>query len=321
MKSVEAIKRKIKALLVDVVRNAVAPDFYAVEGRLDSVLSRLSAHISSVPVTNSAEIQCSIKNQYAMLKIMGGAHGVPRLNDVGFRVYSQFEEDGLLLYVFSMIGEGSKRVVEICAGDGKECMAANLLINHGWQGLLFDGDDVNVQFGRDFYANHPATFIAPPVFMQAWITRENVNQLILDNGYSGEVDLLSIDIDGNGYWILETIDVINPRVIICEAHDIIPGDLALSMPYDPSFNYMDLPIEKRDFRNASLLAFKQICSKKGYRLIGSHRYGFNVLFMRNDTGIEYFPEVSIQSIHDNPWTRYGQQQRWPKVKDMPWIRV
>lgn len=63
----------------------------------------------------------------------------PLIENVGFRTFSQFEEDGILLYIFSLIGEGSKQVIEICCGTGNECMAANLIINHGWDGLLFEG--------------------------------------------------------------------------------------------------------------------------------------------------------------------------------------
>jgi hypothetical protein len=150
---------------------------------------------------------------------------------------------------------------------------------------------------------------------------ENINNLIKKNGFEGEIDLLSLDIDGNDYWIWKAIDCISPRVLICETHDIIPSNLSLTMPYDPNFYYWKKPEDEQDFRSASLLAMKKICNNKGYRLIGSHRYGFNCIFLRNDTGLKQFPEVSIESCHDNTWTKYGQAKRWAKVKDMNWIEV
>jgi len=70
--------------------------------------------------------------------------------DVEFRNYSQNGEDGILWYVFSLIGTVNKTCVEICAGNGRECNTANLIINHGWTGLLFDGDLDNVETGGDF---------------------------------------------------------------------------------------------------------------------------------------------------------------------------
>jgi hypothetical protein len=52
-------------------------------------------------------------------------------------------------------------------------------------------------------------------------------------------------------------------------------------------------------------------------MIGAHRHGFNVFFLREDQGINFFPEVGIQEIHDNFCTRCAQH-RWHLVKDMPW---
>jgi hypothetical protein len=279
-----------------------------------------SARVYENP-SNSSELQCLLKNQYRLLKSLCKPSDMPSLDDVGFKAFSQFEEDGILLYIFFVIGTTNKRVVEICAGNGRECMSANLIINHGWEGLLFDGDIENVNSGMDFYRKHPSTFLYPPIFKQAWLTAENVNELIKSNGFSGEIDLLSLDIDGNDYWVLKAITSLNPRLIICETNDVIPSNLALTIPHNPNFCYKNLPEDKHDFRSASLLAMKKLCSEKGYRLIGSHRYGFNVIFMRNDIGLDYFPEVSIEEIHNNPQSRYYQSERWPKVKDMPWVEV
>ena len=269
---------------------------------------------------NNASMQVVLKNQYKMMKTMNPSC-LPQLSEVGFSAYSQFEEDGILLYIFSIIGEGRKRVVEICAGSGMECMATNLIINHGWEGLLFDGSEDNVRIGQEFFVKNKATFLHPTRFCQNWITSENVNELIRSNGFSGEVDLLSLDIDGNDYWILKAIEVISPRVIICETNNVIPSELALTIPYDAEFNYLNSSKEKQDFVGVSLLAMEKLCKSKGYRLIGAHKYGFNVIFMKNDKGEEYFPEVSIETIHNNPYTIEARKNRWLAVKDLGWEKV
>lgn len=79
--------------------------------------------------------------------------GLPPLSfdDVGFRTYSQNDEDGILLYLFALTGTTNRRSVDICAGDGIECNSANLIINHGWSGLLVDGNPANVCRGSEFY--------------------------------------------------------------------------------------------------------------------------------------------------------------------------
>jgi hypothetical protein len=86
---------------------------------------------------------------------------LPELTDTEFRCFSQNGEDGILLYIFTILGTTNKRVVEISAGDGIECNSANIIINHGWYGLLFDGDEQNISRGKDFYAECQDTFAAP----------------------------------------------------------------------------------------------------------------------------------------------------------------
>ena len=268
---------------------------------------------------SSAVTQVALMNTYRLMRSTMRLSELPPLQDVGFKVYSQFEEDGMLLYIFSLIGTVNKRVVEVCAGNGRECMAANLICNHGWEGLLFDGDPGNVDEGRSFYAEHPNTFMYPPRFVNAWITRESINNLIEDNDFSGEVDLLSLDMDGNDYWVLEALSIISPRVIICEIQDAVPPHLALSQPYKEDF----VRGEKHSphFCSASLLAMQKLCAKKHYRLIGMHRYGFNAFFMRNDVGSEVFPKVSVESALDNSYARRSRELHWPEIQNLPWVAV
>ena len=95
------------------------------------------------------------------------AEKFPLLADIEFRAFSQNGEDGILLYIFSLIGANQKTCIEICAGDGIECNSANLILNHGWTGLLVDGNEANVQRGKRFYAKHQDTFSLPPTFAHA----------------------------------------------------------------------------------------------------------------------------------------------------------
>jgi hypothetical protein len=273
---------------------------------------------------NQVGSAASQKALLAQLKLLfehdrNAFHG--EMNNFGFRCFSQFEEDGLLLFIFAAVGFHSRKVVEIGAGDGTECMATNLIINHGFQGLLFDGDRGNVSRGRRFFQNCPDTDLLPPSFRHAWITAENVNRLLEENMFVGDVDLLSLDIDGNDYWVWKAIEAVRPRVCIFETNPVVPSDLSLTIPYDPEFRYSERPPAGEEFWGASLLAMRKLCSEKGYRLIGAHRFGFNVLFMRHDVGVGIFPEVKIENIHDNAWARSKQDRKWPLVKHYPWVTV
>ena len=116
--------------------------------------------------------QVMLNNQYRMMKKILDPSEMPSLKEVGFKVYSEFEEDGMLLYIFAVIGTTNKRVVEICAGGGIECMAANLIVNHGWEGLLFDGNKKQVEVGIDFFTSHQLTFHHPPIFSKRGLQKK-----------------------------------------------------------------------------------------------------------------------------------------------------
>ncbi len=238
--------------------------------------------------------------------------------EVGFRQYSQFEEDGILLYLFSLIPPGNRRCLELCAGDGIECNTANLIVNHGWWGWLFDADEERVQRGRALYGVHKDTFLHPPTFTRGWITAENVNQLVADAGLRGPIDLLSLDLDGNDYWIWKALDVVEPLVVVCEVHNAVPPDLAVTIPYDPNFV---LDSFANDFRSVSLAAMVSLGREKGYRLVGTHRYGFNAFFIKRGYGEDIFPERTATECATDDYTQLAQRTRWPKVKDKPWVRV
>lgn len=142
-------------------------------------------------VLNSNEVvaQKVLMHQYRFLA-SNGSEQLPSLTDVGFRKYSEFEEDGILLYIFSLITPINRTCVEICAGNGRQCNTANLIINHGWWGHLFDGSEQNVREGRAFFLRNRDTFLYPPRFTRAWITAESVNDHIYNSGATGPVDLL-----------------------------------------------------------------------------------------------------------------------------------
>jgi hypothetical protein len=284
---------------------------------LRTLLHRLS---SSPNRMDTAILQKTLLAQLRLILQRDPTAYYDRMNDFGFRCFSQFDEDGLLLFVFAAIGFHSKKVVEMCAGDGTECMATNLIVNHGFDGLLFDGDRRNVLHGQRFFQNCVDTAFFPPRFRQAWITAENVNQLLEENMFVGDVDLLSIDLDGNDYWIWKATEAVRPRVCIFETNPVVPLPLSLTVPYDPEFRYSERPPAGEEFWGASLRAMKELCDRKGYRLIGSNRLGFNVIFMRNDIGLDIFPEVEISKIHDNAYAKY-KQDKWPLARQYPWVSV
>ena len=275
--------------------------------------------LNSIKLINERQLdQLILMNQYRQL---AACNALPNFKDVGFHTYSQTDEDGFLLYIFALIGTTNKKVVEICCGDGVECNASNLIINHGWRGLLFDGDENQLQIGRRIYNFIKTTSNNPPQLVNAWITAENVNDLIISRGFQGEIDLLSLDLDGIDYWILKSITCVKPRVIVLEYNTYWGPEKSVTVPYDPKFAAKI--IDGAYYCGASLQAFVNLGKELGYRLVGSNTRQFNAFFVRDDIAEEIFPEVSVHSCLSlyNSSYKSPNQYNFPIISELPWEKV
>lgn len=276
-------------------------------------LARMTRELS--PVDRGSQLLLAL--QYRELAQRGV---ILPFDDVEFRNFSQNGEDGILWYVFSLIGTTNKTCLEISAGNGRQCNCANLIINHGWTGLLFDGDANNANAGRKFYRTHPDTFNYPPKYVHAWVSAENVNHLVSANGLSGEIDLLSLDIDGVDYWIWKALDVITPRVLIAEVQAIWGSEVSVTVPYRADFRG-EFVQGFGIYCGASLPAFVKLGKAKGYRLVGCQRYGFNAVFIRNDLGQDLLPEISASQCFTHPFAKWAYDELRPLVADRQWETV
>ncbi|HRZ41849.1 MAG TPA: hypothetical protein P5228_04005 [Bacteroidales bacterium] len=221
---------------------------------------------------------------------------LPGLDQTGFRVFSQFEEDGLLLYILSIIGMETRRFVEIGSDDGLNSNCANLYFHFGYHGLFIDGNPRSIRRGERFYNRYPNRWHYKPRFVCAMVKRENVNQLIEKEGFSGWIDLLSVDIDGNDYWIWDALEACTPRVVIIETH-VEFGLQNIVVPYDPDYCY---PGKHPVYHGASAMAMYRLGKKKGYRLVGANRYGSNFIFVKEELCGNLLPEVTPESLLTHP---------------------
>lgn len=241
---------------------------------------------------------------------------LPNFQDTGFRVYSQNDEDGLLLYIFSLIGFTNKICVDMAFASPYGANTTNLICNWGFSGLLIEGSDVTESV--NFFTRHKDTFVYRPKIIKAWITAENVNDLCKRNNIEGEIDLFSLDLDGVDYWVWKSLNVIRPRVIILEYMNIFPASKSVTVPYKSNFNRFDI---HPDFFGASLGAFVKLGKKKGYRLIGCNKYGFNAFFLRKDIGKSFFPEISVKECLKHPQAIEGNIVRLPVVEKLGWVEI
>ena len=241
---------------------------------------------------------------------------LPPIADTGFKVFSQFEEDGYLLYLFTLIGHGKKTFIEIGANDGINSNCSNLCIHFGWSGLFFEGDARLIKRGKRFYSKHPTPYHPKPVYQQAFITRENINQLIEKHGLAGEIDLLSIDIDGNDYWVWDALTQVNPRVVIIETH-VEFGMHPIAVPYDANYMY---PGKHPAYHGASPAAMQKLAQKKGYRLVATNELGINHIYLRNDLAADLVREIEVANTLNHPKTMASFKDFEP-IKDWDYVRL
>lgn len=238
---------------------------------------------------------------------------LPACSSTGFKNFSQFEEDGLLLYLSSLIENPVKTFLEFGADDGVNSNSANLHFHHDWTGLFMDGNKKAIERGRFFYKKWGNKKVQNPTFLQDLITRENINDLITAGGLKGEIGMMSVDIDGNDYWVWEAIHVISPQIVIIETHNEF-GMNDIVVPYDADYFY---PGKHPDYHGASPVAMNNLAKHLGYRLVACNELGFNFIFLRNDL-VHELPEITVASVLQHP-SNEEAQARFEAIKDWEYV--
>lgn len=285
-----------------------------------TVLNRLSDHMLR-KITDadrySPSTKASLRALHAQYRALAVAGRYPSYRDAGLRVFSEYEEDGILLFLLGAAGIANHSFVDIGAGDRVTgSNTANLAVNFGFDGLFIDGDAARIASGRAFYRSHPDTSLCPPQFCHALVTRETVNDLLRAHGRTGEVDVLSIDIDGNDYWVWDAIEAISPRIVVIETH-VEFGARSIVVPYDPRYVY---PGVHPDYHGASPAAMERLAGKLGYRLVAATRFGFNTFYLRNDLAADLVARMDVSEVlrHRRSQERQGV---FEQVAAMPYIEV
>ncbi len=208
------------------------------------------------------------------------------LQGAEFRTFSQWGEDGILQHLLRHVAITKKIFIEFGVENYTESNTRFLLVKDNWSGLVIDGSAANIDFIKndDIYWRHNLKA------EHAFITAESINDLIRRNGIEGEIGLLSIDIDGNDYWVWQAIDVVNPSIVVLEYNSGLGPERAVTIPYDAGFvrskaHYSNL------YYGASLSALWLLGKRKGYSLVGCNSAGNNAFFVRDDLRPASLPEV------------------------------
>ena len=253
----EAARRR--ADVVAAVNSAVATDTvlpYWVEDRVERLMM-LEGSIAS--------------------RVVRSKERLATLADAEFRVYSQWGEDGIIDWLLEHVPVCKTRFIEFGVSSFEEANCRFLLKHRNWRGLVMDGSEsyMSALRARSEYWMYDVTGV------KAFVTAENINQIITENSFAGPVGILSIDVDGNDYWIWDAIHCVDPAIVICEYNPILGDTRPVVVPYDPEFERFRGHHSGLYF-GSSISALIALGEKKGFTFVGSCLNGINAFFVRND---------------------------------------
>ena len=199
------------------------------------------------------------------------------LREAEFKVFSQFGEDGIIQYLIGKVDIADDTFVEIGVEDYRECNTRFLMMNDGWRGFAFDVGSAHIDHLRRAEVRWRHA-VEPH---QAHVTAENVDDVLRSAGVAGDIGLLSIDIDGNDIWVLRSLSVVRPRIIVAEYNSVLGHGRPVAVPYDPAFSRTEAHWSNL-YWGASLPALAHVAAEAGYDLVVSNSAGNNAFFVRRD---------------------------------------
>jgi hypothetical protein len=274
------------------------------------------------------------KNLIATWRLRGpGLLGHAELVESGFRVFSQNDEDGILLRLFTHIGHTNRYVIEIgsnCSGSQvgiPENLSSNLIINHGWHGAVFEMDQMECGKMRYFFARDHATrhfhwsqgsehtYFSPLIIQQA-ISPLNINEVLIDANNEPEPDLMIIDIDGGDFALIQSLHAVKPRVLVVEFEKRFRERYSVVQPDRANFSN-----RWQQSGAASLPAWEKLLGGLGYTLCAVGSCGFNAFFVRSDVAAgKILPLTAAEAFDNHPIFSRLDEDFW-LTPDETWQKV
>lgn len=242
-------------------------------------------------------------NQGKILSTLNANKKNAVLNDYEFKVFSQWGEDGIIQHLIQSLDIKNKTFIEFGVEDFTESNCRFLLMKDNWRGFVIDASQININKIKQSYFYWRYDLNAHLAF----ITKSNINKILKESGFEEDLGILSIDIDGNDWFILEAISSYKPRILICEYNDVFGKDRRISVPYDPEFirtqkHYSNL------YFGASIAAIVYLAEEKGYVLVGINSNHNNAFFIRKDLVCNAVPKVELEEIYEPSNIRESRDQ-------------
>jgi len=263
-------KTKVQGERVKVVQSAIAQN--------QQELAQISRS------TDNLQMLCG---RIAANQIAASPAGTP-FEKVEFKVFSQWGEDGIIQHLIQHLKPQNRSFVEFGVETYVESNTRFLLANNNWRGLVIDGSEQNISTLQqtEFYWKHDLTAVA------SFITPSNINDLLSRHKFAPRVGLLSVDIDGMDYWVLQAITV-QADILICEYNSIFGPSAQITVPPNDSFQRTEAH-HSNLFYGMSLAAAAALAKSKGYDLVGVNSAGNNAFFVNQDLASPFKPVLPEQ---------------------------
>jgi hypothetical protein len=230
--------------------------------------------------------------------------GITALSSYELRAFSQNGEDGVLAEILRRVGVAERFFVEFGVESGREGNCIYLADVAGWRGLFMEaGDGLYRDLQRKYAAeNHVQTICAR-------VSTQNIEPLLAQADVPAEPDVLSIDVDGQDYWIWEALESYRPRAVVIEYNSSLDPRRRLVQPDEPGYVW-----DGTDYQGASLGALRALGERKGYRLVHTELSGVNAFFVRADLAADdAFPTGDEVAMRGAP-NYYQRGMRHPAAK-------
>jgi len=228
----------------------------------------------------------------------------PSLREHEFKVFSQWGEDGIIDHLIRHVAIPRPFFVEFGVETYREANTRFLLTQHAWHGLIMEGSEKDVAFIR----RDPICWKHHLAVVHAFITKENINELLQANGAAGPIGLLSIDVDGNDYWIWEAVSASQPAIVVMEYNALFGPDRAVTVPYDPQFR-RDTAHWSHVYVGASLRALVRLGRRKGYAFVGTNRAGNNAFFVESSRLPAGWRDLTVEEGFTPPQFREARNEK------------
>lgn len=235
---------------------------------------------------------------------------------------SQNGEDGILLFLLARIGLSAAvppRSAEVGAGDGWENNTINLAAHRGFDALLIDPSWALENLGRPLMAEYPTLAVRQPTIRVCMVEPDELNDLFIEAGFDGPLGVLSIDVDGNDFWMWRALTVADPLVVIMELNTQLGQDVAWTMPYERGYNYWSAGREGH--LGASAAGYDRLARERGFVFAGCDRLGVNGFWVKRGLIPELGDGVPLSYIWESTSAQKGSDSFATLRDALPWVEV